>query len=167
MRLLIIRHAIAEDRETFAHTGQDDSLRPLTAEGRRKMLRAAGSLVSLVPSLDAILTSPFVRAADTAAIVAGAYGGMATQTVDALVPDASPNALPPVLRSAVGDSVVAVVGHEPHLSSLAAWLLTGKAGEFITLKKGGVCLIEFDGAARAGAGSLLWLLTPSQLRGLA
>ena len=167
MRLLIIRHAIAEDRETFAHTGQDDSLRPLTAEGRRKMLRAAGSLVSLVPSLDAILTSPFVRAADTAAIVAGAYGGMATQTVDALVPDASPNALPPVLRSAVGDSVVAVVGHEPHLSTLAAWLLTGKPGEFITLKKGGVCLIEFDGAARAGAGSLLWLLTPSQLRGLA
>ena len=69
MNLLVIRHAVAEDRETFAEQGKDDSLRPLTDDGRRKMQRAARGIQSMVPSVGVIATSPFVRATQTAQVV--------------------------------------------------------------------------------------------------
>ena len=65
------------------------------------------------------------------------------------------------------DATVAIVGHEPHLSRLVAWLLTGKPSDFITMKKGGACLLEFEKGARQSGGTLAWLLRPSQLADLA
>src|SRR2546430_11354713 len=88
MRLLVVRHAIAEDREAFARSHKDDADRPLTSEGRRKMERAALGLKELLPELDVLAASPYKRAVDTAEIIAGAYGGLPVQPVAELAPGA-------------------------------------------------------------------------------
>ena len=166
MRLLVIRHGIAEEQETFARTGQPDAERPLTKEGRRKMAEGALGLRTLVPELDRIATSPLVRAQQTAAIVAEAYGINAVETTDALVPHAKPAQLARWAAPHAGKNVVAVVGHEPHLSTLVTWLLCGMDDSRVELKKGGACLLECgEGPSRAG-GVLLWLHTPASLRRL-
>lgn len=166
MKLLVIRHAIAEDREEFARTGQDDELRPLTAEGRRMMKQGARGLRELVKTVDVLATSPLVRAAKTAQIVAAAYGGPRAQDVEQLKPEAPPESLLKWLGKHADASVVAVVGHEPHLGTFVSWLLTGRQRSFVELKKGGACLLELDVAMKQGRARMSWLLTPAQLRGL-
>ncbi|MGH7674557.1 MAG: SixA phosphatase family protein, partial [Gemmatimonadales bacterium] len=74
MQLLIVRHAIAQDRDEHATSGQDDSLRSLTREGRVKMRQAAKGLHRLVKTLDVLATSPLARAAQTAEILGAEYG---------------------------------------------------------------------------------------------
>src|SRR4029079_14353095 len=82
MRLLVIRHAIAEDRDEFANTGRPDGERPLTDAGRRRMRRNARGLRRLVGKFDVLATSPFTRAAETARIVADAMGIASPEVVD-------------------------------------------------------------------------------------
>lgn len=164
MKLIVIRHAIAEDREEFARTGRPDALRPLTDRGRRRMRRGARGLHRLVPRLDVLATSPLTRAAQTAEIVAAAYGGMESTPIPELAPESVPDSLLPWLRvQGVGDTV-AVVGHEPHLGFLLGWLLTGRHQSFVELKKGAACLLEFDDPPAAGNAVLRWALAPGQLR---
>src|SRR5947208_1480322 len=88
MRLLVVRHAIAEDREAFARSHKDDADRPLTSEGRRKMERAALGLKVLVPELDVLAASPYKRAFDTAEIIAASYRGLTVERVPELAPGA-------------------------------------------------------------------------------
>lgn len=166
MKLLVIRHAVAEDREEFALTGKPDSLRPLTDEGRRRMRRAARGLSRLVPRLDLLATSPLTRAAQTAEILAAAYDGVESETVTDLAPEAVPDSLVPWLRRQGAGATVAVVGHEPHLGFLLGWLLTGRHQSFVELKKGGAVLLDFDDPPAAGNATLLWALAPGQLRRL-
>ena len=163
MRLLVIRHAIAMTREAFASLDADDARRPLTYEGRRKMMAGAKGLCHLVPSLDVLASSPFVRAHQTAVIVAECYGEVPIVTTSALEPDATPDRFLIWLHSVQGD-VVAVVGHEPHLGMLVTWLLTGLAQSRLPLKKGGACLLDLAARPRKGEAMLRWALTPSQLR---
>ena len=168
MQLLIVRHAIAEEREDFARTGQDDSLRPVTAEGEAKMERnAAGLRRALEGQLDLVATSPYVRATQTARIVAAACGGELVKC-EPLVPTARPGAFLQWLRErAVGDgALVAAVGHEPHLGALVTWLMTGSMESRVPLRKGGACLLDFAGQPRQGSAALVWALTPSLLRRL-
>jgi len=167
VELLVIRHGVAEEREDFAATGKDDSLRPLTKEGRWKMERGARALRHAIPSLNVIATSPFTRAAQTAKIVAAAYDDVGVERLDALTPEGRPQAFLAWLRGRESDDRVAAVGHEPHLGSLVYWLLTGEVVEGrIAMKKGGACLLELDPKSRAGKATLLWSLTPSILRRL-
>src|SRR5437773_12313724 len=88
MRLLVVRHAIAEDREAFARSHKDDSTRPLTPDGRRKMERAALGLKELVPELDVLAARPYNRAIETAEIIAATYGGPSVERVPDLAPGA-------------------------------------------------------------------------------
>ena len=164
MKLLVVRHAIAEDQEEFKGTGESDDLRPLTPEGRRKMKDVARGLRQVVPTIDLLATSPLVRADQTAQIVAGAYKGIKSMTVRHLRPEGSIQSVLKWLGKRKGDSVVAVVGHEPQLGVLVSWLLTGLQKSFVEMKKGGACLIEMDESMRPGRAKLLWFLTPSQLR---
>jgi len=167
VELLVIRHGVAEEREEFAASGKDDSLRPLTKEGRWKMERGAKALRHALPSLNVIATSPYTRAAQTAKIVAAAYDDVDVERLDALTPDGRPQAFLTWLRGRESDDRVAAVGHEPHLGSLVYWLLTGEAIEGrISMKKGGACLLELDPKSRAGKATLIWSLTPSLLRRL-
>lgn len=165
MRLLVIRHAIAEDREAFARTGADDSTRPLIDEGRRKMRGAAAGLRTLVPGVDRLASSPFTRALQTAEIVAGAYGGLSVETADVLRPESRPGSFLQWIQGHEA-ATVAVVGHEPHLGILTAWLVTGVAEPWLPLKKGGACLLEFERAPRAGGARLAWLVSGGVLRKL-
>ena len=171
MNLLVIRHAIAEDKEAFAESGRDDDQRPLTQAGRGKMRRAAQGLRVVAGRVALLASSPLVRARETAEIVAPELGASRVEIVEALRPDQSYDELVKWLRSHSmpnddGDRVVAVVGHEPHLSGLVTWLMTGGDDSRVELKKGAACLVHFDGPPRKGEGVLRWALTPSQLRGL-
>jgi phosphohistidine phosphatase len=164
MDLLVIRHGIAEDRDAFASTGREDSARPLTAAGRAKMRRGVAGLHRVVPRIEVLASSPYARAMQTARLVAGGYGLGDIETVEALVPDARLEQFVSWLEPLSGAEVVAVVGHEPHLSALVTWLIAGKEESRVELKKGGACLLAFEGRAEAGSGVLQWLMTARQLR---
>lgn len=165
MDLLLIRHAIAEEREVFAGTGKDDSLRPLTDRGRERMQDGARGLVRLVKRLDVLATSPLTRAAETARIVAEAYGNIEPTVVDALAPDVPFPPLVDWLRSVAQQEIVAIVGHEPHLSQFLTLLLLGREGpSLVDFKKGGACLVALNGQVTPGRGRLKWFMKPGQLR---
>ena len=166
MKLLVIRHAIAEERDEFAFTGRPDSERPLTKEGRDRMRRAAAGLAEVVERIDVLATSPWTRAAQTADIVAAAYGGIDVAPVEELTAEHAPDDLLPWLREQGDESTVAIVGHEPHLGFLVGWLLTGRHESFVELKKGAACLLSFDDPPAPGNATLLWALAPAQLRAL-
>jgi phosphohistidine phosphatase len=167
MRLLIVRHAIAEDREAFAAGGFPDFERPVTAAGRKKMIKAAAGLRAVAPQLDHLITSPFTRAAETADIVAKALGLPQPDTSALLTPERHPREFLDWLMAHPLANGVGVVGHEPHLGRLISWCLTGNVDAHFDLKKGGVARIDFPDKLEEGKGVLRWLLTPSQLCKLA
>ena len=168
MQLLIVRHAIAEERQTFAKTGKDDAERPLTPAGRRKFKEAARGLRKIAPSIDLLATSSLVRAIETGDVLKKVYGLRDAVRLRELEPSANPAALGRWLRKQRRHADVAsVVGHEPHLSALVEYLLTGARGGFIALGKGGACLIDLgEGNGKREPSELRWLLTPAQLRRL-
>jgi phosphohistidine phosphatase len=169
MHLLVVRHAIAEDRAVFARTGRSDDLRPLTDDGRAKMRRAADGLRSVAPEVDLIAASPLVRAKETAEIVAGALDVDELVTIEALRPEAPYEELVNWAASKDGGAdadVIAIVGHEPHLSGLITWLMTGSDDSRLDLKKGAAVLLSFDDGVRRGEGTLQWALAPGHLRRL-
>jgi phosphohistidine phosphatase len=161
MDLLLIRHARAEDPETFAAGGRADDQRPLTEEGRRRMKKAAYGLKRLVPSIEVLATSPLLRARQTVELVQDVYGG-AISTVTALAPGGNLNEVVTWVAEQEGDTR-ALVGHEPDLGHLAAMLLTGRSSDFLPFKKGAVCAIRFRGSPCVHRGELRWLLTAPQL----
>jgi phosphohistidine phosphatase len=163
MQLLVVRHGIAEDRETWAP--RDDGLRPLTEEGKKKMKEAAKGLRALLPRLDVLASSPLTRAQQTAAILAKAYDLSEPVTVEALA-SGQPSALAPWLRTQATRKTVAIVGHEPGLGSLVSWLAAGSERSFVELGKGGACLLDVGERVDAGEAMLVWTLRPSQLRRL-
>ncbi|MFL5385916.1 MAG: phosphohistidine phosphatase SixA [Longimicrobiaceae bacterium] len=168
MRLLVIRHGLAGDRDEFAFTGRPDAERPLTKEGRARMKRAASGLRLIVEELSLVATSPLVRSLQTAEIVAEAFGLTETRTVEELAPERSPDDLLPWLRTQEADTTVAVVGHNPHLGFLVGWLLTGRHENFVELKKGAAAMLHFEDPdpPAPGCATLLWSLAPSHLRKL-
>jgi phosphohistidine phosphatase len=167
MELLVIRHAIAMERDEYALSGRPDSDRPLTDTGRRRMRRNARGLQRISPLPDLIATSPWLRAADTARVVAETLGVERMEMVDAMLPDRHPRELADWLNEKGDLAVVAVVGHEPHLGEVVTWLLGGNEGTHVEFKKGGACLLRINGKVDAGSAMLQWHLTPSQLRALA
>ena len=164
MDLLIVRHAIAEERETGAP--RDDDLRPLTDDGKQKMKEAAKGLQSLVPKLDVLASSPLTRGMQTAAILAKVYEKSEPLSVDSLAPGQHPPAFAAWLRTQAARKVVAVVGHEPSLGTITSWLLAGIEQSFVELGKGGACLLTLGDRIDAGEAMMEWVLRPSQLRAL-
>lgn len=114
----------------------------------------------------ALLTSPFARAAETAAILERELGGPEPEESDSLLPSADPDELLRALRNLAldGDAVVAAVGHEPHLSTTASWFLTGRDHSVLDLKKGSATLLDLGDDPEPGTAVLLWSLPPRALR---
>ncbi len=166
MDLLVIRHADAGDAAEFAKSGRPDAERPLSREGRKKMHQEARGLLSLVPEIAVLASSPLTRARETADIVAEAYGGLDVETVLALRPGEPPAKLAEWLRQRDADGVTAVVGHEPHLGLTIGWLVTGDTRPIVELKKGAVCLVAAEDTWDAGSALVRWALAPGQLRRL-
>lgn len=166
MRLLIVRHAKAEERELHAATGAPDAERPLTEAGRKSARKIGRALKEILPRIDVLAASPLVRARDTARLIAREYRKLDVTELAALTPGHSEKALLAWLDGQAEDATVAVVGHEPDLGRLASWLLTGRDRVFVTLKKGSACLLEFPERLAPGHGQLSWLIAPAQLRKL-
>lgn len=166
MQLLVIRHAIAEEREDFAATGASDDERPLTPFGRRRMRRNADGLRRIAPPITLLASSPLVRAEQTARIVADRFSLDGFETIDALRPDSPPKALAAWLAKQDDEATVAVVGHEPHLGVMVTWFLSGVEEGRVAMRKGGAALLAFEGKPGPGRATLAWLVTPAQLRSL-
>ena len=165
MNLYLLRHGIAVAKDDPAF--ESDSERPLTKKGIKKFRKAARAIERLAVSFDAILSSPLVRARQTADIVAEILGQeSAVDQIPALAPGSSPDQLLSELSRLEGKDDLMLVGHEPFLGKLAGFLLTRKndSDVRIPLRKGGICRIEIDAVPPTQAGTMHWLLTPKQLR---
>ena len=163
MQLLIIRHADAGDASQFALTRQPDNKRPLSDQGREQMDAASRALCLLVPKINLLAASPYVRAMQTAEIVLTRYPNAAREVTDTLTPEKDPESFVRWLRAQGSREVVAAVGHEPNLSTLISWLVAGADDSRVELKKGGAALISFKQPPAKGTGILEWLVTGRQL----
>lgn len=163
MDLVLVRHAVAAERGTPGF--EDDARRPLTPEGRRKFEQAARGLAVLVTP-QAILTSPLVRARETAELLTEAYGLGKAVVCEGLAEGDHDGVLAALDDS--GAAVCAVVGHEPWMGELLSYLLTGDpVAARLTFKKGGAALVRSEGPPRPGRGTLEWLVQPGTLRRIA
>jgi phosphohistidine phosphatase len=163
MELCFFRHGIAVDK-TDPSVGPDRD-RALTAEGIRKTRAAVEGLASLDLSFDRILSSPWLRAIQTARIVGEVLGiTKLVEEMDELAGDRSvEDVLHGLLPYASAERLM-LVGHQPLLGECVAALLTGGIEMQVDLKKSGACTIEVTGVHSRGSGVLLWHLTPRQLR---
>lgn len=162
MKILLIRHAIAEEQEVFARTGRSDDERPLTDEGREAMRDAARGLAKTVKDIDVIAASPLVRAVQTADVVADEFPHAARETIDAMKPEAQFPEFVEWLSGKRDEKCVAAVGHNPHISALACWLI-GAPDSAVDMKKGSALLLEFEREPAAGGATLQWFMKPGQL----
>jgi phosphohistidine phosphatase len=163
--LYIMRHGLAAARD--ASTAMDDAKRPLTSEGKQKMREIAEGLVRADLQLDWIVSSPLVRAVETAEIVEEALGSKPPlETCDALSPGGAPEALITFLAKRSNRRRTLVVGHEPDLGELAARLIGAGRNAHMPFKKGGCCLITFSEFPPKTPGRLVWWLPPRMMRKL-
>ena len=164
MELFLLRHGLAVERGTRGF--EDDSSRPLTAKGRRQMRKIAAAMKKIEADFDLILSSPVLRAKQTAEIVAN---GLKLQKrlkfSNALAPGGTAAVLMRQLeREKPAPKRTLLVGHEPDLSHLVSLLVAGGPQLQMDFKKGGLCKLE-AGKLRAGkCATLAWLLTPKQMK---
>lgn len=164
MELLLFRHGIAASREAWQG---EDAHRPLTDKGRARTRHVSQGLRSLKVAPTHILTSPFIRAHETAEILYKALGAKhAVQVCDELIPESPADKVFPLLSTFPHDGHIICVGHEPQLSELAGLMIFGKPVAGLALRKAGACEISFEEAPRPGRGVLEWWLLPSFLRAL-
>ena len=167
MRLTFLRHGIAAGRGSPAY--ENDSERPLTAKGERRMRRIAEGMQALGLSYDLMLSSPYLRAKQTAEIVAQILStAHDVLLVETLTPEGDPRQVIEALRTDHRDRQdVLLVGHEPYLSRLISTLLTGGPNLSVGMKRGGLCALDVETLRYGRCASLVTLLTPRQMRRLA
>jgi len=147
----------------------DESKRPLTMEGVGKMRRIARGMRRLKLDFDVILASPYLRAKQTAEIVAAVLSvGDKLQFSDHLAGHGDLVQLVTELNEYHrACKSILLVGHEPSMSELISMLLAGNRSLQLVLKKGGLCKLTVDALRHGRCATLDWLLTPGQLRRLA
>jgi phosphohistidine phosphatase len=163
MNLYFLRHGIAVEPGTAGY--EKDADRPLTPEGERKLGQIAEAMKALELTFDLILSSPYLRARQTAEIVAEAFtarkklqfssslacGGDTKELVNDL------NRLRPYPEN------VLLVGHEPYLSGLISLLVADNTTSAVVMKKGGLCKLSTESLKHGRCAALAWLLTPKQM----
>jgi len=161
--LYLVRHAIAAER---GPKWPDDTKRPLTHKGAARMRQVVRGLRALGVEIDLVLTSPLVRARQTADLLVEGLGtAPAFEVVPALAPEEPPSAVAAAVGRHATATRVALVGHEPALGLLGAWLIGAR--EPLVFKKGGVCRIDVPTLPPGRNGQLVWFATPKMLRALA
>lgn len=169
MQLWLVRHAVAAEREEF---DGPDAERPLTAKGRRRFREFCDWLAAQTELPPTIVTSPLVRAAQTAAILAKSAGLKRSEIISSelLSPGVDVNLLMQFACSQFACSLstgspaaesVALVGHEPDMSRILTDLIGGGSVRF---GKGCIAAVEFDDLATIGAGRLCWFVGPKLLK---
>jgi phosphohistidine phosphatase len=160
--LLIIRHAIAYERDPSAWP--NDDARPLTELGIKKFRQAARGLAQLVEAPEELLTSPLERARQTASILEAGAAFPTALVLEALRPDTEAAAVVAALNRRRAERI-AIVGHEPDLSRLIGVLMSGLgARALVEMKKGAVAQLTFARRIEPGAGRLIALFPPRALR---
>jgi phosphohistidine phosphatase len=159
--LCFFRHGIAVDRGDPAYLDKD---RPLTPEGETKTQGAARGLWRLNLPFNTVLTSPWLRAKQTAAILTEILELPDARELPELAGDRSAEELLGALSPFRGRCIL-LVGHEPLLSETAVTLLGGRWS--MDLKKAGACAVEVDSLPPRRPAQLLWHLTSRQLRWIA
>ena len=160
--LYVMRHGIAVARGD--PNFPDDDKRPLTPEGKKKLREIAKGLLRLGLNVDSVISSPLMRASDTAAIVAEILcPRVKVEFSDYLRPGGSLQTLVTSLGKRDEHRSVLVVGHEPDLSEGVAKLIGNSRANF-QFKKGGCCRIDFDNFPPRPPGTLVWWLTPRVMR---
>jgi phosphohistidine phosphatase len=165
MNLYLMRHGIAlpADDPSVAHDGD----RPLTPKGIKRTRKAARGLRRLNIPFDVILTSPVLRARQTADAVAGELGAEAVvKEISSLAPESTVDHLLFGLTRYKNHEHLLLVGHEPLLSNALSHLLGGKSARsvHVEFKKSALCRVEIDDLPPSNPGKLHWFLTPKQLR---
>jgi phosphohistidine phosphatase len=158
MHLYLIRHA---DAVPLGERGiATDEERPLTDAGRSQCRTLAKALGRLGAKIDRVLTSPLVRARQTAEALRDGWGEGAPAVAECpvLAPGAKKRKLLDRLREQHVEAL-GLVGHNPDLSELVGWLVGSKKAGF-NLEKAGVACVEFEGAPGKGCGTLAWVVTP-------
>lgn len=159
-RCYLVRHAIAAPRGA---AWPDDDERPLTRAGIERMTRAVQGLRALDVEVDVVLTSPLVRARQTADLLAAGLDRRPRLLALAeLAPGVAPDVTMRAVARATRAASVALVGHEPDLGTLAAWLIGAR--EPVPFRKGGVCRIDVGHWPAAPRGRLVWFAPPKMLR---
>ncbi len=157
MKLYFLRHGQAMDRQEWKG---NDSERPLTEEGKERMQRAAATIARLDLALDAVLTSPFLRAHQTASIVATALDAEDKLVVDErLGAEFGISRLAEIMSDHPDSGSVMLVGHEPGMSETISALIGGGR---IVCKKGGLACVKLEKPSSL-KGELLLLVTPRLL----
>ncbi len=160
--LYLIRHGIAEER---GDAWPDDTKRPLTDEGMSRLRKAARALARIGVSFDVVLTSPLVRAQQTAEIVASAFSPKPPiVNVEALAPDGSTAATLAELEKHSKRTRIAIVGHEPAIGELGSRLVGMRVD--MQFKKGAIARIDVEMLPPKGPGVLRWFVPPKFLRNL-
>jgi phosphohistidine phosphatase len=163
MRLYLVRHAIALPHGT---PGIQDDDRTLTKEGIKKMRLVAAGLRNLGYIPDLILSSPLIRARDTAEILLEAFGREVEMKITpVLAPGGSRQELyRQIAQYAKELESLMLVGHQPSLGEIAGEIAWGSPEHFVELKKAGMCAIKVESVQGIPKGCLESLLTPSILR---
>ena len=158
--LYFIRHGVAEER---GDAWPDDNKRPLTEDGMSRMRKAVRGLARVGVCIDVVLTSPLVRARQTADIVAGGLNPRPSiVNIDSLAPAGSYAAVVKDLEKHARKNRIALVGHEPNIGELAGRLIGARMP--LEFKKGAICRIDFEVFPPKGIGQLRWFVTPRMLR---
>ena len=156
MEIYLLRHGIAEDSSPSG----SDADRRLTDEGREKLRRVMKRAASAGVEPSLILSSPLVRAVQTAEIAAEAlkYSGKIVR-VESLTPDSSPRDVWNEIRSRDGEAAILLAGHEPLFSAATAYLL-GATRSMVDFRKAALLRIDVGGTGPTPSGVLQWMLTP-------
>ncbi len=163
MNLYLLRHAIAVLRGTEGYERDGD--RPLTPKGEKKMYRIAEGMKAMGLSFDVILSSPVLRAKQTAEIAAEVLGQKKRLAfLEALSTSGDPEeVIEAIQKKYVSCGSILLVGHEPDMSALISLLLSGDDHIAVTMKKGGLCKLTIDEIHYGKCATLDWLLAPKQL----
>lgn len=155
MQLWLVRHAVAMERDEFS--GPDEE-RPLTDKGRKQFREFADWLATQTATPTIVITSPLLRAAQTAEIFRKAFGlkKKDVAAADTLSPGAEPRLMLDLAQQSNGP-IVALVGHEPDFGRALSGFVGGGA---FTFGKGFVAAVEFENDLSLGSGSLQWFVGP-------
>jgi phosphohistidine phosphatase len=163
MNLYLLRHGIAVEPGTPGY--EKDSERPLTPKGKHRLRQIAAAMKKMDLRFDLILSSPFLRAKQTAEIIAKSFK---LRKKLAFSEDLTPAGNPRLLIQHLNHfrpepENVLLVGHEPYLGQLIALLAAGNTSLEIDFKKGGLCKLEAESLYYGRCAKLVWLLTPRQM----
>jgi phosphohistidine phosphatase len=162
LSIYLVRHAIAEER---GDKWPDDAMRPLTHGGAARMRRAIAGLRALDMKVDVVLTSPLVRAVETAELLVEELRPVPElRYLSALAPGGSPAKIADAVAAVHATRGVALVGHEPDLGELAAWLTGLRTA--LAFRKGGVCRLDLVAPAATRSAQIVWVALPKMLRAL-